>query len=257
MAVAKKQQEPDLRDQLLADYDRLEDAIENVATPELWELADWLAEYVPEQKRGPKGITDPGVGISISDLAGRRDRSERWLQRLRKIAKQTAPNRLDEVSPSTYIDLLQKHGGDLEKANAALQDDGTKRRDHRSGEGTQAIIKALRQKSDKDKAQVARALYRDIGPVELEPDEDEEIIEDEEPIDEAPEPNQPTDDRSVTLNPSYVYCNTQTVGDVIDGIENLTIQLFELDRYKIGKRDRTRARKVYQKGIDALEAIDG
>jgi hypothetical protein len=248
MAVAKKQPEPSLKDQLLADYDDLEDRIENVSLPELWEMADWLAEYVPEQRPGRRSTnTAAGGPISISDLAGRRGRSEKWLRSLRKVAKDTASNRLDDVSPSTYIDLLQKHG-DLEKANAALKT-GTKRRDHRSGEGTQAIIKALRQKPKADQEQVARALYRNIGPVTI-PDDDEPD-DDYEQEDIEPEPIDP--EASQTLRESYASCVTSTVEQHIDAIEGALKYLFETDMYKIGKKDRTRLRTILKKGLEQLD----
>jgi hypothetical protein len=180
-------------------------------------------------------------------LAGRRGRSEKWLRSLRKVAKDTASNRLDDVSPSTYIDLLQKHG-DLEKANAALKT-GTKRRDHRSGEGTQAIIKALRQKPKADQEQVARALYRNIGPVTI-PDDDEPD-DDYEQEDIEPEPIDP--EASQTLRESYASCVTSTVEQHIDAIEGALKYLFETDMYKIGKKDRTRLRTILKKGLEQLD----
>lgn len=253
MAKAKKQEEPSLRDQLLADYDRMEKSIEEASQTELWELADWLAQYIPEAKRGrPSGNAGVGSVITLSDLAAQGHRTDDWLQRLRKVAKDTEPERLSGVTPSVYIDALRSAKGDLAKANATLKKQGNKRRDHRAGEGTKAIVKAILQKSQEDKEEVARAIYRDIGPVTI-PNDEEDIddkIDDEE---ERPPHSGSNDDTSRQVRPSAAYCAVPTVEEYIDSIEQGLKNLFETGLYKISKRDKKRLREIIERAFVALE----
>jgi hypothetical protein len=278
MPKAKKQEEPTLRDQLLADYAEKECNIEDAASVELWELADWLAEYVPEMKPGPSGVTGLGTPISISELADEGYHSERWLRRLRKVAKDTAADRLAEVTPRVYIQALQATKGDLAKANERLQKRGTKLRDQTDNmESTKALVKQILKKPREEKENVARQLYRDLGPIEIDPVEDAielakkgESLEDiskkvrmrqktlmrSEELRDALEEGSP-DEETLTVRESYAVCDTPTAKSWIEDIDRATTYLFETDMYKIGKRDRTRLRTIYQKGLDALEALDG
>jgi hypothetical protein len=278
MPKAKKQEEPTLRDQLLADYAEKERNIEDAASVELWELADWLAEYVPEMKPGPSGVTGLGTPISISELADEGYHSERWLRRLRKVAKDTAADRLAEVTPRVYIQALQVTKGDLAKANERLQKRGTKLRDQTDNmESTKALVKQILKKPREEKENVARQLYRDLGPIEIDPVEDAielakkgESLEDiskkvrmrqktlmrSEELRDALEEGSP-DEETLTVRESYAVCDTPTAKSWIEDIDRATTYLFETDMYKIGKRDRARLRTIYQKGLDALEALDG
>jgi hypothetical protein len=244
----------------------------------VWELADWLAEYVPEMKPGPSGVTGLGTPISISELADEGYHSERWLRRLRKVAKDTAADRLAEVTPRVYIQALQATKGDLAKANERLQKRGTKLRDQTDNmESTKALVKQILKKPREEKENVARQLYRDLGPIEIDPVEDAielakkgESLEDiskkvrmrqktlmrSEELRDALEEGSP-DEETLTVRESYAVCDTPTAKSWIEDIDRATTYLFETDMYKIGKRDRARLRTIYQKGLDALEALDG
>src|SRR5262245_20728423 len=105
-----KADEPSLRDQLLADYDAHEDAIERASNAELWKLADWLAEYVPPRHPGPQGDTCASAVISLDDLAARGHRSVNALQRLRKLALATEVDRLPMITPTAYEEAFRAVG---------------------------------------------------------------------------------------------------------------------------------------------------
>lgn len=251
MAVTKRQQEPSLKDQLLADYDRLEDQIEDAAQDEIWELADWLAQYVPNNGRtgrprevGPRSATF----LTIQELAQEGRRSERQLRKLRQVAEQTKDDRLDDVAPRTYMEALRKAEGNLAEANKSLQKNGKRLRDQADNmESTKALVKQILKKSKGDKEQVARAIYRDIGPVTILDDEPDDYEQE----DIEPEPIDP--EASQTLRESYASCVTSTVEQHIDAIEGALKYLFETDMYKISKKDRARLRNILQKGLDHID----
>jgi hypothetical protein len=164
-----KAPEPSLRDQLLADYDRHEDAIEAAATTELWALADWLAEYVPNNGRGrPPGNTSQPV-ITIKDLTERRERSQQWLSDLRKLGTTTRPDRLPQIAPTAYHEALRACKWDLMAANARLLERGHRKRDQRTGphESKEAIQRELDKRPPEDRADVARELMRDPTVAEI------------------------------------------------------------------------------------------
>lgn len=136
------------KNDLLREYDALEDAIEQAATTEVWELADWLAENVPNEGRGRpvNGVRPP---FTLADLADRRGRSRRWLSDMRKVAEKVpSAERLPGVTVSVYTEVLRKHGWDVAAANAALTGKGTRRRDHRIPESDEAITEMIRQRPD-------------------------------------------------------------------------------------------------------------
>jgi hypothetical protein len=123
---------------LLRQYDELEDRIEGAAFDATWELADWLAETVKDgrQQNGAQGR------IALSDLAERRGRGLRWLQRMRQVAALTATDRLPDVSLRVYQKALEDAGNDLAKANSALRRKGTRLRDHAGPMGSLASIRS-------------------------------------------------------------------------------------------------------------------
>jgi hypothetical protein len=158
-----KADEPSLRDQLLADYDAHEDAIEDAARGELWALGDWLAKWVPPRHPGPRGVSDPEGAISLEDLAERRGRSLRWLQRARKLALATEVDRLPMVSPRAYEEALNRNGWDLMKANASLVTRGHRLRDQTpyAMESVDAVKANLDKRTPEQRAEVARELNAD------------------------------------------------------------------------------------------------
>ena len=158
-----KAHEPDLREQLLADYDRHEDAIESAACSELWELADWLAEYVPPRHPGPAGVDEGGFVISLDELAERGRRSKRQLQVLRKVALTTEVDRLPHVTPSAYCEALRATEWDIVKANARLLERGHTMRDQREGphQSLAALTREAAKRTPEDKAELARELMRE------------------------------------------------------------------------------------------------
>ena len=154
--------EPSLRDQLLADYERHEDAIENAASAELWKLGDWLAEYVPPRHPGPAGVSDLEAVISLEDLAERRGRHVRWLQRLRKLALVTEADRLPLITPRVYEQALRNNGWDLMLANASLVKRGHRLRDQAGKmESVPALKASLARRDPEERADVARELLRE------------------------------------------------------------------------------------------------
>jgi hypothetical protein len=155
-------QEPDLRDQLLADYLAHEDRIEKAANAELWELADWLAKYVPPRHPGPAGDTCLKAAISLEDLAARGHRSVGQLQRLRKIALATEVDRLPQITPRAYEEAMRKNGWDLMQANSSLVTKGHRLRDQAGKmESVPALKESLAKRTPEEKADVARELSSD------------------------------------------------------------------------------------------------
>ena len=175
--------EPDLRDQLLADYEAREDRIEKAANTELWELADWLAEYVPPRHPGPVGDNEAGFAISLEDLADRGRRGLRQLQMLRKVALATEADRLPQITPTAYYEALVathyktdgtgKWKWNLMAANARLLERGHRKRDQRTGphESLDAIQREAAKRPPEDRAQIVRELSSDPTVRELLGDE--------------------------------------------------------------------------------------
>jgi hypothetical protein len=161
--------EPDLREQLLADYLAREDRIEKAATVELWELGDWLAEYVPPRRAGRRGNDWVGPAISLEDLAERGRRSVNQLQTLRKIAMATEVDRLPQITPTAYHEALRATGWDLMAANQRLVERGTRKRDQREGphESLDAIKREAAKRSPEDRAELARELMAEPTVAEI------------------------------------------------------------------------------------------
>lgn len=155
--------EPGLRDQLLADYEAHEDRIEDAAATELWQLGDWLAKYVPNTGNGRPPKTGPRGPVSLEDLAGRRDRSVRWLRKLRQVAEATAPDRLPLISPRAYEEALRTNEWDLMRANASLVTKGHRLRDQTpyAMESVDALKANLAKRSPEQQAEVAEELLRE------------------------------------------------------------------------------------------------
>jgi len=158
--------EMSLRDQLLDDYDRHEDAIEKAALVELWELGDWLADYVPPSNGGAGMHHDkvqPEPHLTVGDLAGRRGRSRQWLSDLRKVALVTRPDRLALISPRAYTEALRHNEWDIVRANASLVTKGHRLRDQTPGpmESVDAVKANLAKRTPEQRADVARELSSD------------------------------------------------------------------------------------------------
>jgi hypothetical protein len=160
--------EPDLRDQLLADYLNHEDRVEKAASAELWALGDWLAEYVPPRHPGPAGDNQAGQVISLEDLAACGRRGVAQLQMLRKVALVTEVDRLPQIAPTAYHEALRatrvgRGEYDLMAANARLLERGHRKRDQREGphESLGAITREANKRSPGDRAELARELSSD------------------------------------------------------------------------------------------------
>jgi hypothetical protein len=173
MSITGQVQEPSLRGQLLADYEIHEDRIEQAAVTELWQLADWLAEYVPPRHPGPRGASELDIAISLEDLTERRGRSLRWLQNLRRLALATEADRLPQITPSVYAEALRAHSWDLMAANQAIVTRGHRLRDQREGkvESLDAIRDSLDRRPPEDRAELVRELAADPTVAELLGDE--------------------------------------------------------------------------------------
>lgn len=167
--TANRVQEPSLRDQLLADYEAHEDRVEQAAVTELWQLADWLAEYVPPRHPGPAGDSRPGAIISLEDLAERGRRGTKQLSLLRKIALATEADRLPQVTPTAYTEALRAAKWDLMAANQRLVERGPRKRDQREGphESLEAITREAGKRPPEDRAELARDLIADPTVAEL------------------------------------------------------------------------------------------
>src|SRR5262245_1240959 len=155
-----KAEEPSLRDQLLADYDAHEDAIDRAALTELWALGDWLAQYVPNGGRGRPPVPENGCQrpITLDDLAERRGRRREWLSSLRKVAQWTQPDRLPQVTPTAYHEALRAAKWDLMDANRRLVTLGHRKRDQREGphESLEAITREAGRRPPEDRAELVR-----------------------------------------------------------------------------------------------------
>jgi hypothetical protein len=160
--------EPDLREQLLADYEQHEDRIDKAANVELWGLGDWLVKYVPNGGRGrPPGNGTRGP-ISLDDLAGHRGRSREWLNNLRKVAEATAIDRLPQITPRVYLEAMRAAKWDLMEANASLVTKGHRLRDQAGPmESVDAIEAQLGKRSPEERADVARKLASDPTVAEI------------------------------------------------------------------------------------------
>jgi hypothetical protein len=155
--------EPTLRDQLLADYDEREDRIDRAANVELWELGDWLAQYVPNAGHGGdrSKSTRPDL-LRLDDLAGRRGRSRSWLHDLRKVAEATVADRLPLITPRVYLEAMRQAKWDLVAANQSLITTGHRLRDQ-SGpmESVDALTRQLDKRTPEERAEVAVDLMAD------------------------------------------------------------------------------------------------
>lgn len=149
----------DSKEQLLREYDALEDQIDATAFEATWALADWLATKVPNP--GP-GANIPGGILRLSDVAERRGRSAVWLGRMRRVAETTLADRLSEVSVRAYEKALSNANWNLVVANAALRRNGTRLRDQ-SGpmESVAALQAQLDRRTPGERATVAAALLAD------------------------------------------------------------------------------------------------
>lgn len=166
--TVQKAEEPSLRDQLLADYEAHEDRVEDAAATELWQLGDWLAEYVPPRHPGPRGVTCTEAAISLEELAERGRRSVGNLQRLRKLALATEADRLPQISPRAYEEALRKANWDLMAANHSLVTKGHRLRDQAGKmESVDALKASLAQRDPEERADVARELSADPSVREL------------------------------------------------------------------------------------------
>lgn len=159
----QKASEPTLREQLLADYDAHEDAIDKASIAETWALGDWLAEYVPPRHPGPRGVSEAECVISLEDLADRRGRSLRYLQELRKVALVTEPDRLPLISVRAYGEALRHNSWDLMAANKALVTKGHRLRDQtpHAMESVESIKANLVKRSPEQRAELVRELVSD------------------------------------------------------------------------------------------------
>src|SRR3954463_13166049 len=119
--------EPSLKDQLLADYERYEDAVEDAAFVPLWDLGDWLAKYVPNQGQGGDRSKPARSGLlTLDDVAERKRRSRDQLGNLRKVAEEAPKSaRLPGVTPRVYMQALRNAGWNLDAANEALRTKGS------------------------------------------------------------------------------------------------------------------------------------
>lgn len=169
MSITGQVQEPSLRDELLADYEAHEDRIEQAAVTELWQLADWLAEYVPPRRPGPAGDSRPGGIISLADLAERGRRGVKQLSLLRRVALVTEPDRLPQITPTAYTEALRATKGDLMAANRRLVTLGHRKRDQREGshESLEAVSREAGKRSPGDRATLIRELAADPTVAEL------------------------------------------------------------------------------------------
>jgi hypothetical protein len=149
------------KERLLAEYDRLEDAIEAASVDQTWTLADWLADKVPAAQPGPRSETR-GADLTTADLAERRGRSKQWLNRIRKVAAATRGDRVEAVSVRAYEEALIKANWDLAKANAALLRKGSRLRDQAGPmESVAAIQEQLAKRTPAERAQIVGATAGD------------------------------------------------------------------------------------------------
>lgn len=108
------------KEQLLAEYDDLEDAIDWARRDQVWRLADWLAEHVPPEQGARNDLRPPGRKLTLVELSERGGRTVRWLQRMRAVALATADDRLPDVPVRVYEAALAKANGNLAAANALV-----------------------------------------------------------------------------------------------------------------------------------------
>jgi hypothetical protein len=108
------------REQLLREYDALENAIDWACGDETWRLADWLAMHVPPEQGARNDLRPQGRKLTLVELSERGGRTVRWLQRMRAVAIATAADRIDDVPVRVYEAALASANGDLAAANAAL-----------------------------------------------------------------------------------------------------------------------------------------
>jgi len=156
----------DAKERLLREYDAREDAIEANAFSEMWGLADWLVDKVPNPGRGgDHSNTARAVLLTVRDVEARGRRSQQQLNAMRKVAEATRPNRISGVSVRAYEAALVKAGWDLVKANALLLQKGTKLRDQAgSMESVDATIRNIQKMPPQARAQVGAAAIVDDDP---------------------------------------------------------------------------------------------
>lgn len=149
------------RDRLLREYDELEDQIEMAAIDQIWVLADWLADNVPnEGAHRPK--TAARAVVSMAELATRRRRSVSWLNSMRRVADATKADRIPDVGVRTYELALGKAGWDLERANGAIRESGTRQRDHQPrSESPEALRRGLYALPPKERARIAAQIVQE------------------------------------------------------------------------------------------------
>jgi hypothetical protein len=155
---------PTSKDNLLEEYDQIEDQIEEAAKTDIWVLADWLAEHVPDIN-GKRKLSTRGESLTVEVLAERGRRGKAQLYNLRQVAVATKGNRMDGVSPRVYLEALRICKGDLERANDRLKTKGKRLRDQ-SGpmESIKALAKQIGKRSGDDKVEIIDGLLANADP---------------------------------------------------------------------------------------------
>lgn len=113
------------KEQLIVEYNRLENKIENSASAEVWTLAYWLAENVPNPGRGRKP-NDGAQAITIQDIAAEGRRSVSWLNTMRKVALAFGDKADRKLTVDDHRKALESAKGDVEQALQILKDNQMK-----------------------------------------------------------------------------------------------------------------------------------
>jgi hypothetical protein len=103
----------------LEQHDELEDEVEDAASDQLWNLADWIVVHVPSRQGERNDLVPEGAKSTLTMLAKRRDRSVAWLRRMRKVADATAPAASTTGSESTSSPYKRPTGTSTQPISAS------------------------------------------------------------------------------------------------------------------------------------------
>ena len=239
------------KDRLVKQYAELEDRIEDAAGSVVWELADWLAANVPPAQGERTELRPSGAEVTIADLAAEGYRTARWLRRLRKVALDTAADRMPDVSVRVYEQALT--GRTLDEANDYLTKRGTKLRDV-SGpmESTDALAKQLAKRTPKERAEVAQKVA-EIDEVES----DERHAETRQSIidQQVADGKDPIDALGADLNRQHAHKRAGIAMRLQNALDNLVTAEKDISESMLPE-DLKRFEKLVPAIVEATEALD-
>jgi hypothetical protein len=110
------------RAELIDEFNRLVDHVEDAATEPLFDVGDFLVDHVPNEQGRRSDLGAIAPKLTLRELAEQRGFSVRWLREIRQVAETTRGSRLPGVKLTVYRGVLRQNGWDIEAANREIHD---------------------------------------------------------------------------------------------------------------------------------------